>query len=59
VAGNVKAEGIRRVEEGGPFNIRGATDVLHPLDRLLAAFVDQGRMKLPGTQYEPCYRLVE
>lgn len=59
VAGNVKAEGIRRVEEGGPFSIRGEAEVLTPLDRLLAAFVDQGRMKLPGTKYEPCYRLID
>jgi len=59
VAGNVKAEGIRRVEEGGPFSIRGEVDVMSPLDRLLAAFVEQGRMKLPGTKYEPCYRLAD
>jgi hypothetical protein len=57
VAGNVKAEGIRRVEEGGPFQICGEAEVMAPLDRLLAAFVDQGRMKLPGAKYEPCYRL--
>jgi hypothetical protein len=28
------------------------------MDALLAAFVEQGRMKLPGVRYEPCYRLV-
>jgi len=28
------------------------------LDRLLAAFVQQQRMKLPGSRYQPCYRLV-
>ena len=28
------------------------------LDRLLAAFVAQNRMKLPGRTYQPCYRLV-
>ena len=59
VAGNVKAEGIRRVEEGGPFRICGEAEVMAPLDRLLSAFVDQGRMKLPGTKYEPCYRLAD
>jgi len=58
VAGNVKDEGIRRVEQCGPFELRGEEDVLSPLDRLLSSFVDQGRMKLPGTKYEPCYRLV-
>jgi pyrimidine/purine-5'-nucleotide nucleosidase len=28
------------------------------LDELLAAFVAQRRMKLPGTAYRPVYRLV-
>ena len=28
------------------------------LDELLTAFVAQGRMKLPGSVYQPCYRLV-
>ncbi|MDP5206226.1 DUF3412 domain-containing protein, partial [Alishewanella sp. SMS9] len=27
------------------------------MDKLLAAFVEQGRMKLPGSKYEPCYRI--
>lgn len=58
VAGNVKAEGIRRVEEFGPFELRGDAAVLSQLDHLLSALVAQGRMKLPGTRYEPCYRLV-
>lgn len=57
VAGNVKDEGIRRVEEFGPFEISGEAAVMDPLDRLLSAFADQGRMKLPGPRYEPCYRL--
>lgn len=57
VAGNVKDEGIRWVEEYGPFEIRGEAEVMGPLDRLLADFADQGRMKLPGSRYEPCYRL--
>ena len=28
------------------------------LDELLTAFVAQKRMKLPGSAYRPCYRLV-
>jgi hypothetical protein len=28
------------------------------LDELLSAFVAQQRMKLPGTAYVPCYRVV-
>ncbi len=58
VAGNVKADGIRAIEERGPFELTGEPSVLRPLDELLAAFVAQGRMKLPGVKYEPCYRLV-
>lgn len=58
VAGNVKTEGIRAIEEYGPFELRGDPAVLAPLDELLTAFVAQGRMKLPGAKYEPCYRLL-
>ena len=58
VAGNVKIEGIRAIERFGPFEISGEAKVLSPLDRLLASFVDQGRMILPGSHYRPCYRLV-
>ncbi len=57
VAGNVKADGIRAIEEYGPFQLSGEAAVLEPMDELLAAFVAQGRMKLPGSHYEPCYRL--
>jgi len=31
---------------------------MQPLDRLLRSFVAQHRMKLQGTEYTPCYRLV-
>jgi predicted Rossmann-fold nucleotide-binding protein len=58
VAGNVKEEGIRAIERDGPFEIRGKTAILQPLDDLLAAFVTQRRMKLPDSQYIPCYRIV-
>jgi hypothetical protein len=29
-----------------------------PMDELMASFVAQGRMKLPGKTYNPCYRIV-
>ena len=29
-----------------------------PMDALLSSFVDQHRMKLPGKEYVPCYRVV-
>jgi predicted Rossmann-fold nucleotide-binding protein len=59
VAGNVKADGIREVEANGPFEMHGDPEVLAPLDALLQSFVAQQRMKLPGTRYEPCYRIVQ
>ena len=59
VAGNVKAEGIREIERHGLFEIHGDPAIMGPLDDLLASFVAQGRMKLPGRQYTPCYRIAE
>lgn len=60
VAGNVKENGIRLIEEHGPYEIRGEATIMRPLDRLLQSFVEQHRMKLPGgSAYEPCYRVVD
>jgi len=47
----------RLIEERGPFEIHGDTDLLRPLDALLGAFARQRRMKLAG-DYKPCYRVV-
>ncbi|MDG9926569.1 MULTISPECIES: nucleotide 5'-monophosphate nucleosidase PpnN [Pseudomonas] len=59
VAGNVKENGIRLIEEHGPYVLRGEKDIMQPLDRLLQSFVEQHRMKLPGgSAYVPCYRVV-
>jgi hypothetical protein len=58
VAGNVKEVGIRAIEEHGVFEISGDARIMEPLDSLLAAFVEQKRMKLPTTSYNPCYRLI-
>src|SRR5690554_1259177 len=59
VAGNVKEEGIRQVETRGPFEISGDPVLLDPLEEMLAAFVAQNRMKLPGgSAYIPSYRIV-
>jgi len=57
VAGNVKAEGIRAIEQHGLFEIRGDASIMDPMDTLLATFVAQNRMKLPGKEYIPCYRI--
>ncbi|MFM1885848.1 MAG: hypothetical protein RL026_1005 [Pseudomonadota bacterium] len=59
VAGNVKAAGIAAIQQQGPFRLHGDASVLRPLDALLRAFVKDGRMKLPGSVYTPCYQLVE
>ena len=58
VSGNVKEPGIRAIERHGPFEIVGDPAITGMLDELLASFVAQGRMKLPGTAYVPCYRVV-
>jgi predicted Rossmann-fold nucleotide-binding protein len=58
VAGNVKAEGIREIERKGPFTLHGEPALMKKMDRLLNDFVNQHRMKLPGsTAYVPCYRI--
>ncbi|MBS0193211.1 MAG: DUF3412 domain-containing protein [Proteobacteria bacterium] len=57
VAGNVKEEGMKCIEQEGPFEIHGDPAIMQALDALLRAFVAQGRMKMSG-DYKPCYRVV-
>ena len=58
VAGNVKDSGIRAIEQYGHFEINGDSHIMALMDTLLASFVAQHRMKLPGKKYSPCYRIV-
>jgi len=58
VTGNVKESGVRAIEQHGPYELAGDPKVMAMLDQLLSAFVAQGRMKLPGSVYKPCYRIV-
>ncbi|MEC9319456.1 MAG: nucleotide 5'-monophosphate nucleosidase PpnN, partial [Pseudomonadota bacterium] len=58
VAGNVKDEGIRQIRKHGVFSIHGEQSLMKRLDELLRAFVEQGRMKLPGSVYHPCYKVI-
>ncbi|AWL12629.1 LOG family protein [Saliniradius amylolyticus] len=58
VAGNVKAQGIEQIKQKGPFQIHGAPELMEMLDELLRSFVVQQRMKLPGSEYHPCYEVV-
>jgi len=59
VAGNVKDDGIRAIEEHGHFEIRGEPGIMESMDTLLTSFVEQHRMKLPGKTYIPCYRIIK
>lgn len=59
VSGNVKEDGIRAIEEYGPFEIRGEQKIMRSLDNLLNSFVQQERMKVPGTRYSPCYQIID
>jgi len=58
VTGNVKEIGIKAIEREGPYELAGDPAVMRLLDDLLAAFVTQRRMRLPGSAYRPVYRLV-
>lgn len=57
VAGNVKAEGVKQIQQQGPFTITGDANLMAKMDVLLRSFVEQGRMKLPGAAYSPCYEV--
>jgi len=58
VTGNVKENGVAAIERCGPYELAGDRDIMQMLDALLTSFVAQQRMKLPGSSYRPCYRLV-
>ncbi|WP_084645227.1 nucleotide 5'-monophosphate nucleosidase PpnN [Oceanobacter kriegii] len=56
VAGNVKAEGIERVKQKGPYLLNGDPQIMQEMDQLLSSMVAHGRMKITGN-YVPCYRI--
>jgi predicted Rossmann-fold nucleotide-binding protein len=57
VSGNVKEQGILAIEAHGPFELSASPELMRRLDVLLKSFVAQGRMKLDGDTYTPCYIL--
>ena len=58
VAGNVKEDGVRAIEEHGLFELHGDKEIMEPMDALLTAFIEQQRMKLPSkAAYVPCYKI--
>lgn len=59
VSGNVREDTIAVIEEQGPFDICGSKKHMKLLDRLLSAFVAQGRMKIISESYSPCYRVTQ
>ena len=58
VAGNVKTEGMREIEQHGLFEINGDKQIMKAMDKLLSAFVEQKRMKISAESYEPCYKII-
>ena len=59
VAGNVKEAGILSIEKFGLFELHGEKALMESIDAMLASFVQQQRMKLPGKLYVPCYRVIK
>jgi len=57
VSGNVREDTAESIERLGPFQINGSRRIMSMLDRLLAAFVAQKRMKISGSDYDPCYAI--
>ncbi len=57
VSGNVREDTAALIERDGPFEINGSANIMRLLDDLLAAFVEQKRMKISGNDYVPCYRV--
>ena len=55
VSGNVREDTAEQIERHGPFEINGSQRIMDMLDKLLAAFVQQKRMKISGKYYDPCY----
>lgn len=58
VSGNVKKDGIERIRKHGPFQIHADSVIAEQLDKLLAGFVADQRMRLPGKEYVPCYKII-
>lgn len=57
VAGNIKAQSVADIQAKGPYILHGDERLAPLLDTLLKSFVEQGRMKLPGSVYTPCFQV--
>lgn len=58
VAGNVKDQGVRAIEQFGPYQLHGEGEVINGLAGLLEGFVRDGRMKIDPGDYRPCFDVV-
>lgn len=58
VAGNVRFDGIEQVHKHGPFRLHGDPEIMAAMGSLLENFVQNNRMKLHTSDYEPCYEVV-
>ncbi|EPJ46952.1 MAG: decarboxylase family protein [Osedax symbiont Rs1] len=59
VAGNVKEPAVQAIATAGPFSLSGDAGLMEKLDKLLAAFVAQQRMKIDHEKYVPCYKVLK
>jgi predicted Rossmann-fold nucleotide-binding protein len=57
VAGNVKEPSVKAIAAKGPYRLSGDSQLMDKMDKLLAAFVKQRRMKIDHERYVPCYKL--
>ncbi|MDH3276175.1 MAG: nucleotide 5'-monophosphate nucleosidase PpnN [Gammaproteobacteria bacterium] len=55
VSGNVREDTAEIIERDGPFEIKGSQRMMELLDKLLAGFVADRRMKISTGAYRPCY----
>jgi predicted Rossmann-fold nucleotide-binding protein len=59
VSGNVREDTMLAIDTHGPFEITASPAIMQLLDRLLAGFVADGRMKLERDEYRPCYVILK
>jgi len=47
------------IKEQGVYQLTGDPSLMEKMDILLESFVAQYRMKLPGSAYQPCYKILK
>ena len=58
IAGNVKEQDIRAIEEHENYQLKGEPEIMAAMDELPQSCADEKRMKLAGHDYSPCYEIV-